>query len=81
MSVSIIHPSSSKAHEYVSFLHAGVERLPKHKRVQPCPQLLSEGHNNVQVSFHGQIQVRLQIAQGSKRLLPFLPVKGGREEL
>lgn len=49
----------SKADKYVSFLHAGVERLSKHKWVQPCPQLLSEGHNNIQVSFHLEIQVCL----------------------
>lgn len=67
----------SKAHEYVSLLHAGVERLPKHKRVQPRPQLLCEGHNNAQVPLHCQIQVRLQVAQGSKRLLPLLPAEGG----
>lgn len=48
----------SKAREYVSFLHAGVKWLPKHKRVQSRPQLLSEGHYDVQVSFHCQIQVR-----------------------
>ena len=74
----------SEAHENVSLLHAGVERLPEHERVQSRSELLGEGHDDVQVSFHRQVQVRLQAPQRPKRLLPFLPVKrrrGGGEAL
>lgn len=52
-----------EAHENISLLHAGVERLPEHKRVQSRSQLLCEGHDDAQVSFHRQIQIRLQITQ------------------
>lgn len=74
----------SQCVEHLSLLHAGVKRLPKHKGVQPRPQLLGQGHNDVEVSLHVQVQVRLQGAQGFKWLLPLLPVRrwrrwGGRE--
>lgn len=69
--------TQSEAQECVSLLYAGVKWFPEHKRVQPHPQLLRDGHDNVEVSFHCQIQVRLQIPQRSKWLLAFLPVSEG----
>lgn len=64
--------------QHLTLLHAGVKRLPEHKGVQPRPQLLGQGHDDVQVSLHVQVQVRLQVAQGLKRLLPLLPARRWR---
>lgn len=68
----------SEAHEHVPLLHAGVERLPEHEGVKPCPQLLGHRHDNVQVPLGLQVQVRLEVPEGPERLLPFLPVNRGQ---
>lgn len=68
----------SKGVEHLSLLHAGVKGLPEHEGVQPRPQFLRQGHDDVQVPLHVQVQVRLQAAQGLERLLPLLPARRGR---
>lgn len=70
----------SQGVEHLSLLHAGVKGLPEHEGVQPRPQLLGQGHDDVQVPLHVQVQVRLQAAQGLERLLPLLPAGRGRGE-
>lgn len=49
------HPGNiqrSEAHEEVTLLHAGQERLPKNEGVKTRPQLLRHCHDDVQVPLH-----------------------------
>lgn len=72
---------TSKAHEHIALLDAGVEGLPEDKGVQTGLELLSQGHDDVQVTLGRQVQVRLQAAQRAKRLFPLLPAEGRRADL
>lgn len=62
----------SEVHENIALLHARVEGLAEHEGVKPCPELLCQGHDDIQVTLHSQVQVSLQASQGTEWLLALL---------